>query len=84
MPESKKRKQSDYTPPTQKGEKKAVNFDSPRWLPIVMVTLWVFGLAWIVLWYMVPIPFMQDLGAWNVAIGFGCIAVGFILATRWR
>lgn len=84
MPESKKRKQADYTPPARKDEKKAVKFDSPRWLPIAMVTFWVVGLLWIVLWYMVPIPFLQTLGSWNIAIGFGCIAAGFILATRWR
>lgn len=84
MPESKKRKQKEYTAPQVKGEKQAVNFDSPRWLPIVMVACWVLGLAWIVLWYMVPIPFMKDLGSWNILIGFGFIAAGFMLATKWR
>lgn len=84
MPESKKRKKQAYIAPTVKGEKKPVSFDSPRWLPITMVVLWVVGLLWIVLWYMVPIPFLTGLGSWNILIGFGCIAAGFLLATRWR
>jgi hypothetical protein len=42
------------------------------------------GLTWIVLWYLVPIPFLEDLGAWNIVIGFGFISVGFVLATKWR
>jgi hypothetical protein len=83
VPESKKRKKADYTPPSV-ADKKPVRIGSPRWLPIVMVGLWVIGLAWIVAWYMVPNSFMQTLGAWNIAIGFSCIAGGFLLATRWR
>lgn len=84
MPVSRKRKKNAYTPPPTKADAKAVKFDSPRWLPIVMVALWVIGLAWIVVWYMVPNPVMQPLGSWNIAIGFACIALGFMLATRWR
>lgn len=83
MPESRKRKKKVYTPPAQV-DKKAVRFDSPRWLPIAMVTLWVIGLLWIVTWYMIPNPVSDALGAWNIVIGFGFVAVGFVLATRWR
>ena len=84
MPESKKRKQEQYTPPPTRSEKQAVRLGSPRWLPVVMVTAWILGLLWMVVWYMVPIGFMESLGAWNVAIGFGLIAIGFVLSTRWR
>ncbi len=85
MPESSKRKKAAYTPPPPKGgNKEAVNFDSPRWLPITMVTLWIIGLVWIVLWYMVPIPLLESLGSWNIIIGFVFISGGFFLATRWR
>ena len=83
MPESRKRKKDVYTPPTTRARKEAVNFDSPRWLPITMVTLWVVGLTWIVLWYLVPIPFLEELGAWNIVIGFSFISVGFVLVTKW-
>lgn len=84
MPESRKRKKDVYTPPSTGANKQPMNFDSPRWLPIAMVTAWVIGLVWIVLWYMVPIPFLESLGAWNIVIGFSFISIGFVLATRWR
>ena len=88
MPESRKRKkdQDVYTPPARSGAaKKPVKLDSPRWLPIVMVTLFVVGLLWIVTWYIAPDnPVMAPLGAWNVLVGFAMIAAGFIFATRWR
>ena len=84
MPVSRKRKKDVYTPPSSSAPKKAVRIDSPRWLPILMVTCWIIGIAWIVAWYMLPIAFLQDLGSWNVLIGFGFLSIGFILATRWR
>ncbi len=49
-----------------------------------MVACWIIGIAWIVAWYMLPLAFLEDLGSWNVLIGFGFLSVGFILATRWR
>lgn len=87
MPESRKRKKSAYTPPPiPKSERKEpVKFESPRWIPITMVTCFVIGLAWIVVWYIAPAnPIQAPLSSWNVAVGFGFIAVGFILSTRWR
>jgi hypothetical protein len=43
------------------------------------------GLVWIVTYYVsnthYPIP---GIGAWNMVIGFGFIAGGFTLATKWR
>jgi hypothetical protein len=29
------------------------------------------------------IPFMNDLGNWNLLIGMGLIAVGFVVSTQW-
>lgn len=86
MPVSRRRKKNGYSPPTKAKAPatKAVRFDSPRWLPITMVALWVVGLVWIVAWYMVPLPLLESLGVWNLVIGFGLISVGFILATRWK
>jgi hypothetical protein len=50
-----------------------------------MVSAFIGGLIWIVIFYVTatayPIP---DIGAWNMVVGFGFIAVGFSLATRWR
>ncbi len=91
MPESSRRKKSAYTPPPQKDSEKGspsrvpVKLDGARWIAPAMVTMFVIGLLWIVIWYIAPDnPITGPLAAWNVAIGFVFIAVGFILSTKWR
>lgn len=86
MPESKSRKKTDYTPPPDKKVgRKAVRIGSPRWIAPAMVVFFVVGLLWIVAYYIAPSsPPFSNLGPWNVAIGFGFIAVGFVLSTKWK
>lgn len=88
MPESKGRKKDVYTPPpTHKGERKVARIGSPSWLAPTMVTLFVVGLAYIVVFYVAgsQVPIMRDLSAIvNVAIGFALIMGGFFLATKWK
>ena len=52
----------------------------------VMVTLMLLGLLWIVVFYVAGdrIPFMQSLGSWNFAVGFGAMVAGLIMSMRWR
>jgi hypothetical protein len=85
MPKSKVRKKDkDYIP------EKVLNAallpkESPKWLAPAMVGAFLAGLVWIVIFYVsstaYPIP---GIGAWNMVVGFGFVAVGFTLATRWR
>jgi hypothetical protein len=44
------------------------------------------GLAYMVVYYLAAnkVPIMDDLGAWNFAIGFGVMLLGLIMAVRWR
>ena len=87
MPESKGRKRSDYTPPPDRTERKPVKFGSARWVAPAMVTCFVIGLLWIVVFYIAgpDVPVMKDLSALvNVIIGFAFITAGFIIATKWR
>jgi hypothetical protein len=51
-----------------------------------MIALLVIGLAWVVLYYVASgsIGFIDDLGAWNVAIGFAFMFAGLMVATRWK
>jgi len=59
--------------------------ESPSWLVPTMVTSFLVGLFWIVIFYvsqtLYPIP---NIGAWNMVVGFVFIAFGFSLATKWR
>ena len=85
MPESRRRKKDDYTPVGVSRE--PIKLDSARWVAPAMVVLLILGLLYIVVFYVAgdKIPFMVALGnLWNVAIGFGLMALGFVLSTRWR
>lgn len=83
MPESRLRKKADYTPPTT--SKKPVRVGGARWIAPVMVACWVLGLAWIVTYYINPdLRYLRDLGDWNLLIGMGLIALGFVFSTKWE
>jgi hypothetical protein len=84
---SRVRKKQVYTaPPSVTPEKKAIKVGSPMWLVPAMVSLFLFGLLWIVLYYIAGpnIPGMKTLGWWNIIVGFGFIGGGFMLSTKWR
>lgn len=83
MPESRSRKRTSYIAPS--ASKKAVNAGSRRWVAPTMIFCWVFGLAWIVTYYLLPnLKYMTNFGNWNLAIGMAFIAAGFVLSTRWE
>jgi hypothetical protein len=50
-----------------------------------MVAVMLLGLVWVVVYYLSqgswPIP---QLGAWNLAVGFGLILGGFGMTAGWR
>jgi hypothetical protein len=58
---------------------------SRAWVAPLMLTCWLLGLAWLVVFYVAgdKIPVMDDLGNWNLLIGMGLIAVGFVVSTQW-
>lgn len=86
MPESKSRNTKPaYTPPPTKSN--PAKLGNPSWLAPTMVTMFVLGLLWIVVFYLAGnrLPIMKDLSnIENILVGFGFIGVGFALATRWR
>ena len=57
-----------------------------RWAAPAMLTCWLLGLIWVVLYYVLQddLPLTGDLGGWNLMIGMGLIGVGFIFATQWE
>ncbi|MFC3999879.1 cell division protein CrgA [Nocardiopsis mangrovi] len=84
MPKSRndRKKKAVYTPPPSAAKPKV----SPRWLAPTMIAFGLLGILWIAVYYIAGslIPYMQDLGNWNLAIGFGGIIICVILSTRWH
>ncbi|WP_314688076.1 cell division protein CrgA [uncultured Bifidobacterium sp.] len=57
---------------------------NPSWFVPLFCALMIIGLIWAVVYYLnssYPIP---NIGAWNLAIAFGIIMVGFIMTMWWR
>ena len=84
MPKSRIRKKADFTPPPEKGA--SFKLQSGRgWVAPLMLALFVIGLAWIVVFYVttgsLPIEALQN---WNIVVGFGFIAAGFVVSTQWK
>jgi hypothetical protein len=83
VPRSRIRRRSAFTPPPEKT--RAASLVSPRWLVPVMCASMVLGLLWVVVYYVTQTEYpLESIGNWNMAIGFGLIAIGFALATRWK
>jgi hypothetical protein len=98
VPESKRRKRPAYTAPGGSRDGSADGAagsaapvrqgprPTPRWWVPVMLGLMIAGLVWIVVFYLsgsAQLP-VQQIGAWNLAVGGGLILVGFVMTTRWR
>jgi hypothetical protein len=81
VPISRIRRKKAFTPPPAKGP---VRVGSPRWLVPLMVALFLVGLLWIVVYYVSSGSYPLDIAAWNIVVGFGFIAVGFVLSTQWK
>jgi uncharacterized membrane protein len=83
VPRSRIRRRSAFTPPPEKT--RAASLVSPPWLVPVMVASMVLGLLWVVVYYVTQTEYpIESIHNWNMAIGFGLIAIGFGLATRWK
>lgn len=84
MPKSRIRKKADFTPPPAKTAT-AIKFGNRSWVAPLMLAFFVVGLAWIVLFYVTQGSLPVDaLGNWNIVIGFGFIAGGFVVSTQWK
>jgi Cell division protein CrgA len=59
-----------------------------RGVVVGMLGCFLIGLIWIVVYYItgqdLSIPVIKDLGSFNLVVGIGFMAVGFIYATRWE
>jgi hypothetical protein len=59
-----------------------------RGVVVGMLGCFLIGLIWIVLYYItgssLSIPLLADLGQYNLVVGIGFMAVGFVYATHWE
>lgn len=69
-----------YTPPTPRAVK-----ESPRWVPVLMVILFVLSAVVIILNYLPDAPLLPGpTSNKNLAIGFGIGLAGLMVATRYH
>lgn len=84
MPKSRIRKKADFTPPPAKAAT-AIKLGNRGWVAPLMLAFFVVGLAWIVLFYVTQGDLPVDaFGNWNIVVGFGFIAGGFVVSTQWK
>jgi hypothetical protein len=59
-----------------------------RGVVVGMLGCFLFGLLWIVLYYVTGqianVPLLTDLSQYNLVVGIGFMAVGFVYATHWE
>jgi hypothetical protein len=90
VPESRTRKSADEKQKVKKQRAaKTTKIKAPssrRWVPPTFITVGLLGVAWLIVYYVAgtAVPFMSDLGNWNILIGMGGMAAAFGLATLWR
>ncbi|MFP3989183.1 cell division protein CrgA [Streptomyces sp. E11-3] len=86
MPKSRiRKKKDDYTPPPSSKQATTVKLTNRSWVAPVMLTLFLIGLAWIVVFYVTDtrLP-IEAFGNGNIVVGFGFIAAGFGVSTQWK
>jgi hypothetical protein len=90
VPESRVRKSAEEKKKQrQAAEAKPKKIKAPssrRWVPPTFITVGLLGVAWLITYYVAGtyIPFMSDLGNWNILIGMGGMAAAFGIATLWK
>ncbi|MGZ0149769.1 cell division protein CrgA [Kribbella sp. WER1] len=85
MPESSSRNKKKTEKVKAEKTPKKPRTQSRVWVAPLMLVCWLLGLAWLVVFYVAgqDIPVMKDLNNWNLLIGMGLIAVGFVVSTQW-
>lgn len=69
------------------GAHKSTPLGRGRGVVVGMLGCFLIGLLWIIVYYIVgsePIPVIRNLEAYNLVVGIGFMAVGFVFATKWE
>jgi hypothetical protein len=87
VPKSNVRKKKVYTPPTElrPTQSTTTRKPSPVWVPALAVALIVFGIGWLVTFYLSeglwPVFSWRY---WNLAVGFGAMVASLAVLSKWR
>ena len=86
MPKSRSRKKPVTSTRPPGGQSAGGPSVVKRWAAPAMLTCWLLGLIWVVLYYTLQddLPLPGDLGGWNLISGMGLIGAGFVFATQWE
>jgi Cell division protein CrgA len=87
MPKSSVRKKKVYTPPAdmRPASAAASRQPSPSWVGLTAILLILFGLAWLVTFYLSDQNYpVASWGYWNLGIGFASLVASLIVLSRWR
>jgi hypothetical protein len=88
VPESRRRKKKSTpavaTPAAS--TRRALPPPSPPWYGGLILAMFVLGIVWLLVYYLSNggVLGLENLGGWNLMIGFGFVVIGLGLATRWR
>jgi hypothetical protein len=88
VPESRRRKKKSTSavaaPAT--ATKRTAPPPSPPWYGGLILAMFVLGIVWLLVYYLSNggVLGLENLGGWNLMIGFGFVVVGLGLSTRWR
>lgn len=71
------------------GQQKIESPGSRQWVPPTFITVGLLGVLWLVVYYItasvgITVPYLTDLGGWNVVVGMGLMATAFGVATLWK
>jgi hypothetical protein len=87
VPKSSVRKKKVYTPPTDlvPASGAITKRPSPAWVGGLAVGLILFGLIWLVTFYLTGGSYpVESWGYWNLGIGFAGLVASLIVLSRWR
>jgi hypothetical protein len=87
VPKSNVRKKKVYTPPAElrPTQPSTSRKPSPVWVPALAVTLIVFGIGWLVTFYLSEGRYpVYSWRYWNLGVGFGAMVASLAVLSKWR
>jgi hypothetical protein len=80
------KRKSESATKSQENRSRRAALESPGWVAPTFIAVGLLGVLWLVVYYVASayVPFMGDLGGWNILIGMGLMTAAFAIATQWK